>query len=367
MRSLSEIYNDYFSSTAVFSYREDERIFRTRCMRAWFAIFLILVAIIFLGSTVGIGANEYHYFITNLILINLISAIGLQILIGFTGLLSLGHAAFMGVGAYTSALLVTKWGCPFLLSILAAGLVAALLGIIVGIPSLRIKGFYLMVATIAFQFVIDYVIIHWEGVTRGIRGIELPTPYVLGISLEKNRAYFLLLFLLTAFLMWGAKNIVRSKIGRAFIAVRDNDVSAEIIGIPIFPYKLLSFSISAFYAGIAGALFAGLLRTAIPEDYTFLHSIIFLAMVLVGGLGRLVGTVFGVIFITLVPVLLDLIVSYIANVYDPNFTILLGPLKELVFGGLIILFIILEPEGLVGLWIRIRDYFKIWPLPYVSG
>ncbi len=321
----------------------------------------------FSGSIVGIGANEYHYFIMNLILINLISAIGLQILIGFTGLLSLGHAAFMGVGAYTSALLVTKLGCPFILSILAAGLVASFFGIIVGIPSLRIKGFYLMVATLAFQFVIDYIIIHWESVTRGTRGIELTTPYVFGISLEKNRTYYLLLFFLTVFLMWGAKNIIRSKIGRAFIAVRDNDVSAEIIGIPIFPYKLLSFSISAFYAGIAGALFAGLLRTAIPEGYTFLHSIIFLAMVLVGGLGRLVGTVFGVIFITLVPVILDLIVSYIANVYDPNFTILLGPLKELVFGGLIILFIILEPEGLVGMWIRIRDYFKIWPLPYVSG
>ncbi|UCE53174.1 MAG: branched-chain amino acid ABC transporter permease [Desulfobacterales bacterium] len=367
MRALSEIYNDYFSSTAVYNYREDERIFRTRFMRTWFIILLILVAMVLLGSMVGIGANEYHYFIMNLILINLIAAIGLQLLIGFTGLLSLGHAAFMGVGAYTSALLVTKWGCPFILSILAAGLVAALLGIIVGIPSLRIKGFYLMVATLAFQFVIDYIIIHWDSVTRGIRGIELPTPHVLGISLEKNQSYFVLLFFLTVFLMWGSKNIVRSKIGRAFIAIRDNDVSAEIIGIPIFPYKLLSFSISAFYAGVAGALFAGLLRTAIPENYTFLHSIIFLAMVLVGGLGRLVGTVFGVIFITLVPVLLDLIVSYIANVYDPNFTILLGPLKEFVFGGLIILFIIVEPEGLVGMWVRIRDYFKIWPLPYVSG
>ena len=367
MRALSEIYNDYFSSTAVYSYREDERIFRTRFMRTWFIILLILVAMVLFGSMVGIGANEYHYFIMNLILINLIAAIGLQLLIGFTGLLSLGHAAFMGVGAYTSALLVTKWGCPFILSILAAGLVAALLGIIVGIPSLRIKGFYLMVATLAFQFVIDYIIIHWDSVTRGIRGIELPTPHVFGISLEKNQTYFLLLFVLTVFLMWGSKNIVRSKIGRAFIAIRDNDVSAEIIGIPIFPYKLLSFSISAFYAGVAGALFAGLLRTAIPENYTFLHSIIFLAMVLVGGLGRLVGTVFGVIFITLVPVLLDLIVSYIANVYDPNFTILLGPLKQFVFGGLIILFIIVEPEGLVGMWVRMRDYFKIWPLPYVSG
>jgi len=367
MMSLSDLYNKYFASTAVFSYREDERIFRTRYMRTWFVILLILVTITFLGSLVGIGANEYHYFIGSLILINLISAIGLQILVGFTGLLSIGHAAFMGVGAYTSALLVTKWGCPFILSLLAAGLVAALLGLIVGIPSLRIKGFYLMVATLAFQFVIDYIIIHWDSVTRGIRGIELPTPHAFGISLENNQTYFGLLLILTICLMWGAKNIIRSKIGRAFIAIRDNDVSAEIIGIPIFPYKLLSFSLSAFYAGVAGALFAGLLRTAIPEDYSFLHSIILLAMVLVGGLGRLVGTVFGVVFITLIPVLLDLIVSYIANVYDPNFTIVLGPLKEFVFGGLIILFIIVEPEGLVGMWIRIRDYFKIWPLPYISG
>jgi len=302
----------------------------------------------------------------NLILINLIAAIGLQLLIGFTGLLSLGHAAFMGVGAYTSALLITKLGYPFVLTILFGGLVAALFGVIVGIPSLRIKGFYLMVATLAFQFVIEYTIIHWDSVTRGIRGIELPTPLFFGISLETNRAFFLFVFVLTVFLMWGAKNIVRSKIGRAFIAVRDNDVSAEIIGIPIFRYKLLSFAISAFYAGVGGALFAALLRTAIPEDYIFLNSIIFLAMVLVGGLGILVGTVFGVIFITLIPILLDLIVSYLAIVYDPNITILLGPMKEFVFGGLIILFIVFEPEGLVGVWIRIRDYFKIWPLPYVS-
>ncbi|MBL7173887.1 MAG: branched-chain amino acid ABC transporter permease [Desulfobacteraceae bacterium] len=366
MRSISQLYSDCFSSTAVFSYREDERIFRTRFKRVWFAIFLILVGLSLLGSTFDMGPNEYHYFIGNLILVNLISAIGLNLLIGFTGLLSLGHAAFMGVGAYTSALLITGFGCPFILSVLIAGLMAALFGIIVGVPSLRIKGFYLMVATLAFQFVIEYMIIHWDNLTRGIRGIELPTPHLLGISLEKNQSYFLFLFVLAIILMWGAKNITRSKIGRAFIAIRDNDVSAEIIGISIFRYKLLSFAISSFYAGIAGALYASMLRTAIPGDYIFISSIIFLAMVLVGGLGRLVGTIFGVIFVTLVPVLLDLGVSFLSRVYDPNVTIYLGPVKELVFGGLIILFIIFEPEGLVGIWIRIRDYFKIWPLPYVS-
>jgi branched-chain amino acid transport system permease protein len=366
VKSLSKLYNDYFATTAMFGYREDERIFRTRFQRAWFYILLFLVGLMLLGSLFGVGANEYHYFIMNLIVINLIAAMGLQLLVGFTGLLSLGHAAFMGVGAYTSALMITGFGCPFILSILFAGLVAAFFGVVVGVPSLRIKGFYLMVATLAFQFVIEYTIIHWDSATRGIRGIELPTPHAFGIPLEKHQAYFLFLFVLAVFLMWGAKNLMRSKLGRAFIAIRDNDVSAEVIGIPIFPYKLLAFSISAFYAGVAGALFAALLRTAIPGDYTFMHSVIFLAMVLVGGLGRLVGTVFGVIFVTLVPVLLDQLVSFIAQAWDPNFTIHLGPMKELVFGGLIILFIIFEPEGLVGVWIKIRDYFKIWPLPYVS-
>ena len=366
MKSLSDRFNSYFSSTAVYSYQEDERIFRTRFKRTWFYILLLIIAAIFVGSLFGIGANEYHYFIAILILINLIAAIGLNLLVGFTGLLSLGHAAFMGVGAYTSALLITHAGLPIYVTMIAGGLMAAAFGVVVGIPSLRIKGFYLMVATLAFQMVIDYGIIHWEALTRGIRGIELPTPDFLGFSLKDHQSYFLFVFIVMVILMWGAKNLTRSKIGRAFIAIRDNDISAEIIGISIFRYKLLSFSVSAFYAGVAGALYASFLRTALPEDYHLIHSIILLAMVLIGGLGRLVGTVFGVIFMTLVPVLLDLFFSYLSQVYDPNITIVLGPFKELIYGGLIVLFIIFEPEGLVGIWIRIRDYFRIWPLPYIS-
>jgi branched-chain amino acid transport system permease protein len=366
VKSLSDRFNSVFSSTAVYSYQEDERIFRTRFKRAWLAIFLLLITAIFVGSLFGVGANEYHYFIAVLILINLIAAIGLNLLVGFTGLLSLGHAAFMGVGAYTSALLISHAGLPIYVTMIAGGLVAAAFGVVVGIPSLRIKGFYLMVATLAFQMVIDYGIIHWEGLTRGIRGIELPTPDFLGFSLKQHQAYFLFVFAVMAILMWGAKNLTRSKIGRAFIAIRDNDISAEIIGISIFRYKLLAFAVSAFYAGVAGALYASFLRTALPEDYHLLHSIILLAMVLIGGMGRLVGTVFGVIFMTLVPVLLDLFFSYLSQVYDPNITIILGPFKELIYGGLIVLFIIFEPDGLVGIWIRIRDYFRIWPLPYIS-
>ncbi len=360
MRPISELYNLYLSSNAVFNYPEDERIFRTRFKRLCFVLFLVLVGIS------PLLFNEGHYFILNLVMVNLIGAIGLNLLIGLTGLLSLGHAAFLAVGAYSAALLVTKLGFPLILAILSAGLVAAIFGLLVGVPSLRIKGFYLMVATLAFQFIIDYAIIHWEGLTRGIRGIELPTPVILGLSLERHTAFFFFSFIVAAFLMWGAKNLTRSKIGRAFVAIRDNDVSAEIIGVPVFRYKLLSFAIASFYAGIAGALFCSLQRAAMPGDYGFFHSVMFLAMVLVGGLGSLLGTVFGVLFITLIPFVLDAIVSWLARIYDPNITIILGPVKDFVFGLLIILFIIFEPVGLVGIWVKFRDYFRIWPLPYVS-
>ncbi len=360
MKSLSELYNRYFASTAVFSHRQDERIFRTRFKRTWMGAFLFLVALspLFL--------DEYNFYILNLVLVNLMGALGLNLLIGFTGLLSLGHAAFLGVGAYTCALLTTHLQAPLLVGILCGGLVSAGFGLLVGIPSLRIKGFYLMVATLAFQFLIEYAIIHWESLTRGIRGIELPTPRLFGLSLGAHSLYFFFLFCFSAFFMWGLKNLGRSKYGRAFIAIRDNDVSAEIIGIPVFRYKLLAFAISSFYAGLAGALFAVLQRSAIPEDYTFLKSIEYLAMVLIGGLGSLLGTVFGVLFITLVPEFLNVTVSFFAKRYDPNLTVYLGPVKDLVFGLLIILFIIFKPEGLVGVWVRIRDYFRIWPLPYIS-
>ena len=360
MRSFSELYNSYLASNAVFSYSQDERIFRTRFKRMCLAGFFALVALS------PLVLNDGHYFIVNLVLAYLIAALGLNLLMGVTGLLSLGQAAFVGVGAYTSALLVTGLGLPLALAIPCAGLTAAAAGVIVGVPSLRIKGFYLMVATLAFQFVIDYLIVHWEGLTRGIRGIELPTPVILGIPLASQTRFFFFLFLVAALMIWGARNLLRSKIGRAFVAIRDNDVSAEIIGIPVFRYKLLSFAIASFYAGVAGAIFSAMQRAAMPQDYSLMHSVMFLAMVLVGGAGSVLGTIFGVGFVALVPFVLDFIVSWLALVYDPNVTIYLGPVKDLTFGLLIVLFIIFEPVGLVGVWVRFREYFRIWPLPYIS-
>ncbi|MEM2983569.1 MAG: branched-chain amino acid ABC transporter permease [Candidatus Bathyarchaeia archaeon] len=311
-------------------------------------------------------ANEYVLYMLNLWLICLIGAMGLNLLTGYTGLLSLGHAAFMGVGAYTMALLTTHLNFPILIALPLCGFAASIFGVLIGVPSLRIKGFYLMVATIAFQFLMDYLLVHWESVTRGIRGIEISTPEIFAIPMKTNFSFYFFALFIALFLLWGAKNLVRSRIGRAFMAIRDNDISAQIIGIPIFPYKLLSFLISSFYAGIAGALWALLYRNAVPEHYTLISSIEYLVMVLVGGLGSIVGTIFGVGFIILLPEGLNLVVSYLSRLIHPDLMVFLAPAKSILFGSLIVIFIIFEPEGLVGVWRRLRDYFKIWPLPYIS-
>jgi branched-chain amino acid transport system permease protein len=359
-KGLSYKYNRYFASSSHSSYRETESIFPSRFQRFWFSIFI--VAIVFLPFL----SNEYALYMMNLWLICLISAMGLNLLTGYTGLLSLGHAAFMGVGAYTMALLRSHFNFPVLASLPLCGFSASIFGVIIGVPSLRIKGFYLMVATIAFQFLMDYLLIHWESVTRGIRGIEISTPEIFGIPLKTNFSFYFFALAITVFMLWGAKNLIRSRIGRAFMAIRDNDVSAQIIGIPIFPYKLLSFLISSFYAGIAGALWALLYRNAVPEHYTLISSIEYLVMVLVGGMGSIVGTIFGVGFIILLPEGLNLIVSYLSRLIHPDLMVFLAPAKAILFGCLIVIFIIFEPEGLVGVWRRLRDYFKIWPLPYIS-
>ncbi len=359
-KGLSYQYNRYFASSSHSSFAEAESIFPSRFRRFWLTLFVAAVL------AIPFASNEYVCYLLNLWLVQLIAALGLNLLTGYTGLLSLGHGAFMGVGAYTMALLVEMTGFPILAALPICGAVAALFGLLIGIPSLRIKGFYLMVATIAFQFLMDYVLVHWESVTRGIRGIEIATPHLFGLSLRSNLSFYFFALAIAAFMLWGAKNLIRSRVGRAFMAIRDNDISAQIIGIPVFPYKLLSFSISSFYAGVAGALWALLYRNAVPEHYTLLPSIQFLAMVLVGGLGSLVGTIFGTGFIILLPEGLNLTVSYLTRHVHPDLMVFLAPAKAILFGALIVIFIIFEPEGLVGVWRRFRDYFRIWPLPYVS-
>jgi branched-chain amino acid transport system permease protein len=304
-------------------------------------------------------------YILNMIGIAAIAAIGLNILIGYTGQISLGHGAFFGVGAYAAAILATRLGLPFYLSIPSAGIITALVGMIFGIPSGRLKGLYLTIATLAGQFIIEYVLIHWDSMTKGTMGITLPTATIFQWEISGDRSFFFLIFISLVLTTWFAVNIMRSKYGRAFIAIRDNDRAAEGMGIPIFKYKLLSFGISSFYAGFAGAIWAYYMVSITAEPFNLGLSVEYIAMVIIGGMGNIPGAIFGATFITLLNELLRYLTGVLMNVGFVTSTGLnMAPLREFVFGLAIVLFILLEPRGLAELWRIIRSSFRLWPFSY---
>jgi branched-chain amino acid transport system permease protein len=335
------------------SYEQDEAIWQTPTSRLWLAALLLLLALF------PAFANGYIVGLACILGIHVIASAGLNIMTGYTGLISLGHAAFMGVGCYTAAFLAQR-GVPFYLTIPMAGLVAALLGLVVGIPSLRIKGLYLAVATLAMQFILVFIFREWEPVTGGVRGVNVPNASLFGFELNNDtRMYYAIAFCAIVLLI-AARNLFRTRIGRAFIAIRDKDISAEVLGIDLFRYKLLAFAIGSFYAGVAGALLGYFYRAMTPEYFTLTLSIFYLAAIIVGGLGTMLGTILGAFFMTLVPELLRALVSLIAE-WAPRATEILSPMQEMVFGVLIIGFLVFEPHGLVEIWRRVRRYFHLWP------
>lgn len=341
-------------------YEEELAIFETDFGRLWSAVGLALLFII-----VPLTCKTYTLYVINLMGIAAIAAVGLNVLIGFTGQISLGHGAFFGVGAYSAAVLATSLGLPFLLSVLAAGVVTALVGMVFGIPSLRLKHLYLTIATLAGQFIIEYLLMHWTSLTRGPEGIILPHASLGGISLAGDRPFFYVIFSSLTLMTWIAINLVRTRFGRAFIAIRDNDRAAEGMGIPIFRYKLLSFAISSFYAGLAGALWAYYVASITPEPFTMLLSIEYIAMIIIGGLGSIAGSVFGAVFITLLNELLSSATQYLMNLGSLSaMALTIAPLREFIFGLTIVLFIIFEPRGLAEMWRIVRSSFKLWPFSY---
>jgi branched-chain amino acid transport system permease protein len=311
--------------------------------------------------------DEYTLSIMNLILIAVVGAIGLNILVGYTDQVSIGHGAFMSVGAYTAANLITRLNMPFWVALPAGGLMAAFIGVVVGIPSLRIKGLYLAIATLAAQLIIEWTINHVPFISGGTQAsIQVPPPSVFGMKLQSQpRMYLFLLFFVVAALV-AAQNLIRGRIGRAFIAIRDQDIAAEIIGIDIFHYKLLAFAISSFYAGVTGVLYTYYLGIANYEQFQLDVSISFLAMVIIGGLGSMLGPILGAAFVTLLPIVtrrtLELVGGLFVSRADlANFV---PSLRLAIFGTLIIFFLVVEPEGLNRLWRNIRTWFRTWPFSY---
>jgi branched-chain amino acid transport system permease protein len=316
---------------------------------------------------IPLGLHEYYLSICNLVWIAVIGALGLNILVGYTGQVSIGHGAFMSVGAYTAANLATRLDSPWPVNLLAGGLMAAAVGAVVGIPSLRIKGLYLAIATLAGQLIIEWTINHVTFISGGVQAsIEVPRPRLgsMVLNTQRDMYYFLLVFVVIAIV--GTMNLVRSRVGRAFIAIRDQDIAAEIIGIDIFRYKLLAFAISSFYAGVTGVLYTYFLGIANYEQFQIGVSIDYLAMIIIGGLGSILGSIFGAIFVTLLPIVIRISMENFGDlIFSRQIVLNLIPnLRLMLFGVLIIVFLIVEPDGLNRLWRNIRSYFRIWPFAY---
>jgi branched-chain amino acid transport system permease protein len=324
------------------------------------------LALIF-AVIVPLTLHEYYLSILNLIFIAIVGALGLNILVGYTGQISLGHGAFMSVGAYTAANLAVRLDLPFWLTLPAGGLMAAFIGVLVGIPSLRIKGLYLAIATLAGQLIIEWTINHVPAISGGAQAsIEVDRPDLFGFVLNtQGRLYYFLLFFAVLAIV-ATLNLMRSRIGRAFIAVRDQDIAAEIIGIDIFRYKLLSFAISSFFAGVCGVLYTYYFGIANYEQFQLGVSIDFLAMIIIGGLGSVLGSIFGAVFITLLPIVIRMLMENIGSLFfsESELASVVSGTRLAVFGGLIIFFLVIEPEGLNRLWRNIRSYFRVWPFSY---
>lgn len=340
------------------SYYEDIKLFQTIWIRVWLSLFLILLA------TLPLWGNPYIIYLINLSCIAVVAALGLNLLVGYTGQISLGHSAFVALGAYTTAILSSKLGLPFWVCLLASGSVAAAIGLGLGIPCLRLKGLYLAMATMAFGVMVEYVIITWGSLTGGVRGINVARVVIFGYPLDSDNKIYYFLLMCTVLTVLAIKNLVRTRVGRAFIAIRDRDIAAEVMGVNITAYKVMAFTISSFFAGIAGSMYSYTMGYIHPEHFTLLLSIQYLAMIIAGGLGTILGTIFGAVFIVLVPELikaiarsLELLIPALKGKYNEEWNIA-------AFGLLIMIFLIFESGGLNGIWGRIKACFKNWPYTY---
>ncbi len=333
-------------------------IFRTRTQ--W-VLLLVFLALLF---TFPLYLDNYWLRIVNLIGITIIAATGLNILTGYCGQLSIGHAGFIAVGAYTSAILTNKLGVPFPAAFLCSGLMAGLVGMVFGMPSLRVKGFYLAISTIAAQFIIIWVLQNWGSMTGGFNGMNVPAASIAGFTFRTESSQFYLIMVITALTIFFAKNLARTRPGRAFVAIRDNDLAAEVMGINLFRYKLLAFFIGCFFAGIAGSLLAHFSRTINTEYFPFMDSVLYVGIIIIGGLGTTIGPILGVIFIRLLGVLVTQMSPALQAAFPAipgNFTSGIAPM---VFGLAIMLFIIYEPRGMAHRWSKLKSSYRLWPFSY---
>ncbi|MBI2752144.1 MAG: branched-chain amino acid ABC transporter permease [Betaproteobacteria bacterium] len=329
-------------------YEQDIRLFKHDGHVLWYGL---------LGAALLAApwwASEYVMSQLHFICIYSIVGFGLMLLVGFTGQISLGHAAFLAVGAYTEALMQAA-GVPFLVSIACAALFSAVAGIIVGLPALRLKGIYLAIATLAFNVIVEEIIARWHGLTGGNEGKHLKPVQILGWKLESDAEFYFLCLALTVLCCLACMNLLRSPTGRTFVAIRDSEISAACMGVNLAKYKTMSFAISAALTGVGGALYGHKIAFISPEQFTLFASIELITIVILGGVGFLHGAVLGAAFIIVLPQLISIAKDWLPEGLAPT------GLQAVVFGLVLILFIIFEPLGLYGRWLKIRAYFELFP------
>lgn len=349
-------------------YYEDIEFFKSKTILVWTVAFLAFLL------SLPLFTPAYNIYLINIIMVHVILAVGLNILVGFTGQISLGHAGFFAIGAYGTALIMRHLSVPFLPAIVLAALVAAFFGFVIGLPALRLEGPYLAIATLGFGLAIMHVIGRWD-VFGGRMGISVPLLEV-GLAgtaaswvITGDKALYYLILVMTVILVTAARNLMKTRVGRAFIAIRDDDVAAEVMGVNLTVYKTLAFALSAFYAGIAGGLYGFVVSFFDPFTFNLILSIIFLVMVVVGGLGSILGAVLGAVLITYLqfdllknveslPYVGDLLVALSRQ----WFTVIgLANIAGIALGLIMIAIVIFEPLGMFGIWIRIKKYWKTWP------
>lgn len=298
-------------------------------------VLMIIALVLVLAAVPFLGFNSYIMRIFILIGIYTILSTSLNLLTGFTGQVSLGHAAFYGIGAYSSALLAMKLGMSFLPSSFLGAIIAAFFGFILGLPTLRLNGSYLSIVTLGFCEITRLIELNWMSVTRGPMGITgIPSPIILGMKIDTDRGYFYLIAVLTAITVFLIKNIIKSRTGRAMIAIREDELAAEAMGVNILKYKVMAFIVSAFFAGLAGAFYAHYVSFIDPQSFTFDESTQILSMVILGGMGSLMGSFLGTIMLVSIPEMLRDFAQY----------------RMLIYGGVLVFMIVMRPDGIIGIF-----------------
>jgi branched-chain amino acid transport system permease protein len=298
------------------------------------AIVILLLAPLFLG--------KYTIFLLSLLAIYALVALGLNLLMGYTGQIAAGHAGFLALGAYFTAIIGEnlQWmPCPVIL--LLAGIFSGAIGFLLGIPILRLKGFYIAMATLAFGVVVSEIILQWSSLTGGDDGFSVPTAHIAGFAFDSDFKLYYLIIPVTLIMTLLAKNLVNGYIGRAFIALRESEIAAQTIGIDLARYKTIAFAISAFYTGVAGGLFAYLITYLSPDAFTIELSVDFIAMIVIGGMGSILGSIIGAVILTGMQ-------QVLAGLLD---------LQILIFGLSLIVFMIFMPKGITGMIYDLKEKF----------